>query len=88
MSFSWSAGDIVATLQLLHKVTTILKATGGASFNYQETTAFSPSSLASYNIYKRFKPHLSIPNSPRTSNHSANKFGIDIDVLRVYSGEF
>lgn len=40
MSFGWSAGDIVAALQLLHKVSTALRSTGGASSSYQETTSF------------------------------------------------
>jgi len=40
MSFGWSAGDIVAAIQLLHKATTALKDTGGASSDFQDTTAF------------------------------------------------
>jgi hypothetical protein len=40
MSFGWSASDIVAALQLLYKVTTALKDTGGASSDYQDTTSF------------------------------------------------
>jgi hypothetical protein len=40
MSFGWSAGDIVAALQLLHKVGVALKDTGGASSDYQDASAF------------------------------------------------
>jgi hypothetical protein len=40
MSFGWSAGDIVATLNLLHKVVVALKDTGGASSDYQEVSSF------------------------------------------------
>ena len=40
MSFGWSAGDIVATLNLLHKVVVALKDTGGASSDYQEVSCF------------------------------------------------
>jgi hypothetical protein len=40
MSFGWSAGDIVAALQLLHKVTIALKDTGGALSDYQDVSSF------------------------------------------------
>ena len=40
MSFGWSAGDIVATLTLLHKVVVALKDTGGASSDYQDVSYF------------------------------------------------
>jgi hypothetical protein len=40
MSFGWSAGDIVAALQLLHKVAIALKDSGGASSEYQDVSSF------------------------------------------------
>jgi hypothetical protein len=40
MSFGWSASDIVAAIQLIHKVTTALKDTGGASSDFQDTATF------------------------------------------------
>ena len=40
MSFGWSAGDIVAASQLLHKVVIALKDTGGASRDYQDVSSF------------------------------------------------
>ena len=40
MSFGWSAGDIVAALQLLQKVVVALQDTGGASSEYQDTISF------------------------------------------------
>lgn len=40
MSFGWSAGDIVAALQLLHKASVALKDTGGASSDYQDVSSF------------------------------------------------
>jgi hypothetical protein len=40
MSFGWSVGDIVAALNLLHKVVIALKDTGGASSDYQDVSSF------------------------------------------------
>src|SRR6266536_4306743 len=40
MSFGWSAGDIVAALKLLHQIGVALKASGGASSEFQGTYAF------------------------------------------------
>jgi len=40
MSFGWSAGEIIAALQLLNKVRVALKDTAGASSNYQEEMSF------------------------------------------------
>ena len=40
MSFGWSAGDIVAALNLLHKVVLALKDAGGASSDYQDVSSF------------------------------------------------
>lgn len=40
MSFGWSASDIVAALQLLHKVVVALKDTDGASSDYQDVSSF------------------------------------------------
>lgn len=40
MSFGWSAGDIVAALQLLRQVTVALKDCDGASSDYQDTASF------------------------------------------------
>jgi hypothetical protein len=40
MSFSWSVGDIIAALQLVHKVAVALKDMGGASSEYQDILIF------------------------------------------------
>ncbi|CZR68162.1 uncharacterized protein PAC_18061 [Phialocephala subalpina] len=40
MSFGWSAGDIIATLKLLHQIGSALKDSGGASSEYQDTQSF------------------------------------------------
>ncbi|PQE31543.1 Ankyrin repeat-containing protein [Rutstroemia sp. NJR-2017a WRK4] len=40
MSFGWSAGDIVASLQLLNKAIIALKDIGGASSDYQHVISF------------------------------------------------
>jgi hypothetical protein len=40
MSFGWSAGDIVASLQLLNKAIVALKEIGGASSEYQHVINF------------------------------------------------
>ncbi|KAK1493164.1 hypothetical protein CTAM01_09572 [Colletotrichum tamarilloi] len=40
MSFGWSAGDIVAALQLLNKVRIALKDSGGSKTDYQDATSF------------------------------------------------
>jgi hypothetical protein len=40
MSFGWSAGDIVAALQLLNTIIVALKDTGGASSDYQDVSYF------------------------------------------------
>jgi len=40
MSFGWSAGDIIATLQLLYQIGSALKDSGGASSEFQETDSF------------------------------------------------
>jgi hypothetical protein len=40
MSFSWSAGDIVAALKLLQQIGTALKDSGGASSEFQDTLSF------------------------------------------------
>jgi hypothetical protein len=40
MSFGWSAGDIIAALELLHKVAVALKDMGGASSDYQDASLF------------------------------------------------
>jgi hypothetical protein len=40
MSFGWSASDIVAAINLLHKVGVALRESGGASSEYQDTVAF------------------------------------------------
>lgn len=40
MSFGWSAGDIVAALQLLNKVRIALKDSGGSRTEYQDATTF------------------------------------------------
>lgn len=40
MSFGWSAGDVVAALQLLNKVRIALQDAGGAKSDYQEEAAF------------------------------------------------
>ena len=40
MSFGWSAGDIVAALNLVHKVVVSLKDSGGASSEYQDVSSF------------------------------------------------
>ena len=39
-AFGWSASDIVAALQLLHKVVVALKDTVGVSSNYQNVSSF------------------------------------------------
>jgi len=40
MSFGWSAGDIVAAVQLLYKIGTALKDTDGAASDYQDVSSF------------------------------------------------
>ena len=40
MSFGWSVGDIIASINLLVKIGCALKETGGASSEYQESIEF------------------------------------------------
>jgi hypothetical protein len=39
-AFGWSAGDLVQAIDVVYKVSKELKDTGGASSDFQETTAF------------------------------------------------
>lgn len=40
MSFGWSAGDIIATLKLLHQIRSAIRDSGGASSDFQDTLSF------------------------------------------------
>ncbi|KAK1701268.1 hypothetical protein BDP55DRAFT_709606 [Colletotrichum godetiae] len=52
MSFGWSAGDIVAALQLLNKVRIALKDSGGSKIDYQDATTFLDQALTTLQMLR------------------------------------
>lgn len=66
MSFGWSAGDIVAALQLLNKVRIALKDSGGSKTDYQDATMFLDTlfnTLTTLKDVQDTSPHTELPQS-------------------------
>ncbi|KAK1656088.1 hypothetical protein BDP81DRAFT_15301 [Colletotrichum phormii] len=79
MSFGWSAGDIVAALQLLNKVRNALKDSGGSKTDYQDATAFLDTFSATLSSLKDIQETSPLTELPKSISDHVERLRKEID---------
>lgn len=89
MSFGWSAGDVVAGLQLLNQIRVALKDSGGSRSEYQDEIAFLDNLSLTLRTLGSFQPGLLQPTVTESISRHAEHIGNSVEgFLRDVQSQF